>query len=471
MFVLLLAFAWFHFVLMDAVTLFVQRVSPVERLVRDAPWTSSPSYRDGQIMFCIRANVTYNGDKDEAPPAFGKLLKFCPNDVMQVVKVLSEEWWLARLFGDGPECGVIPSPKHFLTKLGGANSVAPQAPIKRRSSLANVVTRLGSFISGGSETELAIPEADEAGGPTAGKLVGNAETLGKTLLNFASHSSAHTTPAMERPHPHRPVYDIAPRIRPLVFVGPAKLGSPVTDKLQLALINYLRLTFPGMTGIAPVHTWPVGNNKFRRGGFRPLLGSAEREQHTSSHHMTDATLLFDKEDLNFSKKHASKFKLPIFQIDPEELQAVRNSSLMPVIVMIKIADVTVLSKLIREYGEGNTDTSDQLKSAELLGSMRPEDFDLVLNQSSLDRCCYELSAFVDMFLGETTFEPVIDPQDVMSSPAGSPDRKRKDAGARAVAAMAGAEVKAEWSAIKDGLQNQRGDEDFEGLEGFGYFEI
>ena len=44
---------------------------------------------------------------------------------------------------------------------------------------------------------------------------------------------------------------------------------------------------------------------------------------------------------------------------------------------------------------------------------RQEDFDLVLSQSALDRCCYELTAFVDMFLGETIFEPVLDPTNVM----------------------------------------------------------
>jgi hypothetical protein len=43
-----------------------------------------------------------------------------------------------------------------------------------------------------------------------------------------------------RPYTSRPVYDLAPKIRPLVFVGPSKLGCPVTDRMQQALINYLR---------------------------------------------------------------------------------------------------------------------------------------------------------------------------------------------------------------------------------------
>lgn len=109
-------------------------------------------------------------------------------------------------------------------------------------------------------------------------------------------------------------------------------GCPVTDKLQRALINYLQLTFPDMCAVAPVHTWPIGGKKFRRGGFRPQLaqvGHSVGDAATNNGgYMTDASQMFDREDLTFAKKNASHQKLSIFQVDPEELQVVRNSSLM-----------------------------------------------------------------------------------------------------------------------------------------------
>lgn len=48
--------------------------------------------------------------------------------------------------------------------------------------------------------------------------------IGKTLLNFSARGERDKVhPAMEMPYPMRAIYDIAPRIRPLVFVGPSKL--------------------------------------------------------------------------------------------------------------------------------------------------------------------------------------------------------------------------------------------------------
>ena len=56
-----------------------------------------------------------------------------------------KDWWMARLFGDGPECGIIPSPKHFLAKhteiQEDSKPKQKQSTVKRLSSLlsSNVV--------------------------------------------------------------------------------------------------------------------------------------------------------------------------------------------------------------------------------------------------------------------------------------------------------------------------------------------
>lgn len=440
------------------------RLSAVEKLVRDAPWLSSPAYTEGQIMFCIRSNVGYDGDKDATPPALGNPLSFHPNDFMQVVKILDEDWWMARLFGDGPECGIIPSPKHFLAKH---TEIQEDSKPKQKQS---TVKRLSSLLSSNVVDD---PELDvEAQQAAAERRKTQQAQIGKTLLNFSARGERDKVhPAMEMPYPMRAIYDIAPRIRPLVFVGPSKLGCPVTDKLQRALINYLQLTFPDMCAVAPVHTWPIGGKKFRRGGFRPQLaqvGHSVGDAATNTGgYMTDASQLFDREDLTFAKKNASHQKLSIFQVDPEELQVVRNSSLMPVVVMVKIGDLEVLAKLIKEYGEGGQTIAVQLRAAEILASMRQEDFDLVLSQSALDRCCYELTAFVDMFLGETIFEPVLDPTNVMG---GATLRKSSSQGeADGYLNIASRKDEADdWANVQNALKTKGARDDFDGLDGFAF---
>jgi uncharacterized membrane protein YgcG len=107
----------------------------------------------------------------------------------------------------------------------------------------------------------------------------------------------------------------------------------------------------------------------------------------------------------FTRQAATEQKIPIYQIDPEDVANLRYSTLMPVIIYIKISEGSVLTKLVKETGEGMHTLQAQLRGATTLTSMPSQHFDLVLNQSKLDHCCYELAAFVDMFLGESTYEP------------------------------------------------------------------
>lgn len=131
----------------------------------------------------------------------------------------------------------------------------------------------------------------------------------------------------------------------------------------------------------------------------------------------DARQLFDRDDLKFAKQAATNRQIPIFRVDPEDMPSLRYSNLMPIVVMLKIADPKVLSTLCKEAGEDESlhTVQAQLRASESLASMDMDMFDLVLSESRLDRCCYELAAFVDMYLGETLFEPILDPASVLTS--------------------------------------------------------
>lgn len=93
--------------------------------------------------------------------------------------------------------------------------------------------------------------------------------------------------------------------------------------------------------------------------------------------------------------------------------------------------------------------------------------DLVLSQSALDRCCYELTAFVDMFLGETIFEPVLDPTNVMG---GATLRKSSSQGeADGYLNIASRKDEADdWANVQNALKTKGARDDFDGLDGFAF---
>jgi len=364
------------------------RSSLVEQMVEQQPWAADPTYQEGAILFCCKSNISY--DEAELGGASDTAFSFSTGDYLQVVKIIDSDWWLARVFGGGATLGRMPAPTKFTEILKGHDST---------DSKHKPVRRMSSFLSSSKGTDESMSEDEQTRRKRA------AAQIGKNLLASPANKKAGAA-RIARPFPSRPVYDLAPKIRPLVFVGPSKLGCPVTDRMQQALINYLELTFEGVTSIAPVYTFGE-SKKMRTGGFRPLLTNAgvDESGRPDERPLADINKLVDRRDIMFTRQAATEQKIPIYQIDPEDVATLRYSTLMPVVIYIKISEGSVLTKLVKETGEGMHSLQAQLRGATTLTSMPTQRFDLVLNQSKLDHCCYELAAFVDMFLGESTYEP------------------------------------------------------------------
>lgn len=375
-----------------------------------ADWNSSAAQMGA--TFYVRSNVHYNGDMDPDPPphTLGVPLKFHPRDFLQVFKVLNDDWWIGRLVGGGAAIGLIPSPSNLEKKLTAFEMKHKDE--KAQSVFRRVSSMLSVFAGGGSANEKGAIESDvEAGEDKLSwkeKEQNYEHNLGKIVLNSdQDHLKGHNTArqAFRRPDPTIEIYDNAPRTRPVVFVGPSKVGCPVTDQLQRALLNYLQVVFPQIILEAPVHEWKNSAGKTSRGGFRPnpeakVAAWAGEIDKT----VTDASEVVHPEDLKFAKKHFYDDQLTVFRIDPEDITRIRHSSLMPCVIMIQIVDDGVLGKLIKECGTGVETRSTQIKSAEVLHKMGQTEYDLVLTDSNLRDCCFKLQAYLDMMLGESTFE-------------------------------------------------------------------
>lgn len=53
-------------------------------------------------MFTMRSNVFYNGSIDPDPPLYGHPITIEENDFVQIVQIVSNDWWIGRLIGGPP---------------------------------------------------------------------------------------------------------------------------------------------------------------------------------------------------------------------------------------------------------------------------------------------------------------------------------------------------------------------------------
>eukprot|EP00039_Didymoeca_costata_P004746 m.75896 g.75896 ORF g.75896 m.75896 type:complete len:394 (+) comp12527_c0_seq3:133-1314(+) len=360
-------------------------LSPVEALVSQSGWAQQNTSDSDKIevLFTVHSNVAYDGVQDESPPEDGNPLSFQPGDFLQVVQIKNDEWWVARLIGDGPLCGYIPTPSAFIKKLRAMSSYGKKNPYTM-------------------EAKSNVPDSSRDADYT------DHSPYGKDFLSVKYGAEINrTNKPLERPFPNKHIYDIAPRIRPVLLVGPSRLGCPVTDKMQSALTSYLRIAFADSCKVAKVHKWSI-MSKTRMGALRPADIGLEVKHKGDA--VIDAEIVYEKEDVEFVKQCGREMKLPIFQVEAEDVNLCRASSLMPIVVHIKVSDTRVFRRVARDVGDnGLHSLPSQIRNCEILNAMKSHNFDLVLSESRLDYCCYELAAFIDVYLAETWFKPVLDP--------------------------------------------------------------
>lgn len=186
-----------------------------------------------------------------------------------------------------------------------------------------------------------------------------------------------------------PIYDLAPRIRPVVFVGPGKLGYDVTDRLQQALIHYLHICFNQMCE-------------------QVTITKAEFKGHkrTSTAGQQSAEEPFTKDQLARIYQIISAGKIPLIQIDSENISSLRASELRPIVALIRLP-IKVFNKLIKQRDNKNSRT--QMVTAEKFNALDCTNFDVVLSNSKLDACCYELAAYMDAHISQSSAPADVDP--------------------------------------------------------------
>lgn len=166
------------------------------------------------------------------------------------------------------------------------------------------------------------------------------------------------------------VYEGAPIMRPVVFVGPSLKSSQLTELLQKALVSFMKEQFAGrLVTIKPEYSMAT------------VTQEEEREVESLVYQAgTSLNLVFLDSDASF----------------PSDL----CPSLHPLIVYIQISRQKVLHKLVKEMSANSRERAAQLDAAYQLYE-NPHHYSLIISDSNHDDACQNLELFLESYWAAT----------------------------------------------------------------------
>lgn len=364
-------------------------ITLIEQFAAHEPWKLS---RDDEgedlnqhVLFTFRSNVMYNAAEDKDPPLHGHPISFAENSFLQVVKIESSEWWIARVLGKGAICGYVPSPLCFFKKHDADHK------------LESAQQRQWTF-------RVENPYASDATG-IRGPVQLNNPRVFASLSSVAQMADCHEVPpkgilaegeGTRWRNRRMAPYDLAPPVRPLVLVGPSTPGLEITDKMQNTLISYLCASFPTKVEAVPIDDI----------SDEPTTGLDGMTSQVKKALKIGPSRL-NTQQMNAIFSVAASGKMPIIVTRHQNPDMLRRSAVMPIIAFLKIGNLRVFSRLVKLRSTPQPMKA-QIRQAEKLNTLNPVYYDIVLSHSSMQQSCCEIGAFVDSYLSDIQRTPVID---------------------------------------------------------------
>ncbi|XP_062518528.1 voltage-dependent L-type calcium channel subunit beta-3-like [Corticium candelabrum] len=350
-----------------------------------------------EVVFVMRACASYDGSRDEDCLVRGQTLSISVNDFLQIKKKLNDDWWIGRVVKEGGNDGLIPSPKKlekkYLQQIHGLTR-------NRKKGMTGSLSREGLLLDPTSERHTRrLPEertaSDGHESPELSKGYNNSLPVQQPAVNQRRRMTVTQLFKKSEPEPVR-AYDIVPHMRPILFVGPSLKGFDVTDLMQEAVIECLKIHFKdrGRLRTLPVFSRhaaaykPGQNSKISSQGVLAEIRSCVRE-------------VYDQ---------AKTMNLLLLETNVSYPTDFIKAGLAPLVICIRINSVRVLKRLILSRGKTQEKRlGDQLASAEKLAQMNPATFDLIIDENQLEEACDKLIAFLELQWRATRPNPSVTP--------------------------------------------------------------
>ncbi|EGD77662.1 hypothetical protein PTSG_08754 [Salpingoeca rosetta] len=344
---------------------------------------------EGKPLFTFRSEVWYDGFSDPCVPLPEFAVRINANDVVQVAKILDDDWWIGRVVGHGHACRYIPSPQKWWQLWSASDADA---------SPKSTAARLKVLRRQQQQQQQQEDDTDAlADGASSSQQPSLASVFNKNRATVPDEFIAHARNGAKL----EDCYVIVPDIRPLVFFGPSKSGFATSDLMQRALMTYLVKSFPGRVVFMDC--------TLRRQAQVVVATTAEGTRIADP--ATADSEPFQAEDVERIYRLAKEGKMALVQCDSDRPDELLRSSTLPLLVLVRMNNpAVILPKLAKETIDAGRKLGSQIAAAERLNAMDDSTWDLVLRRCRFDVSCYELAAYVDAYIGESTLELTIDPR-------------------------------------------------------------